>query len=528
MIGSLKHSEVKTTYLKNTVFSQAALSALTAGLITHLFGLVTPLHNYDDIAQLPGGYGTGITSGRWLLSLLGDLAGFLGMDANLPVVNGLLFLILIAVSAGLAAVSLQIKRKGFAVAIGALFAVFPTAASTLAFRYTAVYYGIGILMAVAAAWCLDRFPFGFILSALLTACSLGIYQAYVPMTISLFVLQLMGHSMRSDASLKNLIYRGFRCCGNLILGLIFYWILLQICLRLYGTQLSNYQGMDQMGSLTLSQLPSLVKEAIYSLCIMPLRSYCNLADLPLIRISYWLLAVSSIGLIGWFFAAGKNKLNAFFALTMVALMPLAVNFIVVMCPESYIYTLMVYSFVFVPCLPMVMWERLEECQLLSRIGKLLSGRMISWILAIMIGCYGYQTNASYATMYYTNRQIENYLSTVIAQVRMTDGFRADQKWVFLGEFDDPLLNTLWQYEFTLGGTEDTVWMLRRYSWYEWIHHYYGYRVPMVSQEATMQVAALPEVAAMACWPNSGSIQIINDQVVIKLQPIEEINWDDVF
>lgn len=72
----------------------AAAAAFGSGLLVHLFGLVNVLHNYDDIAQQPRGYGTGVTSGRWLLSIMGDFCDAIGGNFNLPTVNGLLFLLL--------------------------------------------------------------------------------------------------------------------------------------------------------------------------------------------------------------------------------------------------------------------------------------------------------------------------------------------------------------------------------------------------------------------------------------------------
>ena len=47
-----------------TPFGIAVAAAMGVGTVTHLFGLVNILHNYDDIAQQPRGYGTGISSGR--------------------------------------------------------------------------------------------------------------------------------------------------------------------------------------------------------------------------------------------------------------------------------------------------------------------------------------------------------------------------------------------------------------------------------------------------------------------------------
>lgn len=143
---------MKIQSISEKPWAVGAVSALAFGVITHLFGLVNILHNYDDIAQQPGGYGTGITSGRFVLTIVGDIVSYLGGNYNLPFVNGILFLMLIAASVGLLIATLNIKSRVFAVVIGMLFAAFPTATSTLLFRYTSVYYGFGVLLAVASAW----------------------------------------------------------------------------------------------------------------------------------------------------------------------------------------------------------------------------------------------------------------------------------------------------------------------------------------------------------------------------------------
>ena len=105
-----------------TPFGIAVAAAMGVGTVTHLFGLVNILHNYDDIAQQPRGYGTGISSGRWLLSQLGDCAHWLGGNYNLPLVNGLLFLLLIAISAGFLVASFDIQNRAMAGLSGALLA----------------------------------------------------------------------------------------------------------------------------------------------------------------------------------------------------------------------------------------------------------------------------------------------------------------------------------------------------------------------------------------------------------------------
>ena len=498
----------------------AVIAALVSGTITHLFGLVNVLHNYDDIAQQPRGYGTGVTSGRWLLSLLGDFCDLVGGNYNLTFVNGLLFIALIACSAGFLVSVFHIGSRKMAALVGMLLVAFPSAFSTLAFRYTAVYYGMAMLLSVLAAWILQRHKYGLFLSALCTAFALGIYQAYVPMTIGIFVLMLLQQTLEGNSAFWKLIRRGIYYCISLLLGLLFYYLFLEITLKIYGTELSTYQGVNQMGKIALADLPELVREALYSVCMLPLKDYCGLAASKLIKIAYLLLFIFDALIIGYILFRKIKKISLiFFTAVLCLAFPIAVNFIVIMCPDSWVYTLMVYSFVLVACAPIILFE----CIGLKEDGK--QGRRrflaqgISFVLAMLIGSYAYQTNVNYIALYYSNRQVENYLNSLVVQVRMAEGFDTEMDWAFIGEIDDPLLHCYWQYEMNYGGIEFTEWMLQRYSWGEWIRNYFGYTFPVESDNEIAELNKSDEVRNMPCWPNEGSIKVIDDTVVIKCQDL---------
>ena len=118
-----------------------------------------------------------------------------------------------------------------------------------------------------------------------------------------------------------------------------------------------------------------------------------------------------------------------------------------------------------------------------------------------------------------NRQVENYFSSIVTQVRMADGFTPDMEWALIGDIEDPLLGCYWEYEMTYGGVEFTQWLLNRYSWWDWIHNYYGYAIPTASYEKIRVLAQSDAVRAMPCWPADGSIQVVGDTVVIKCQEL---------
>lgn len=247
----------------------AATAALASGILIHAFSLLHFLHNHDSVWQQMSGYGAGVESGRWMLSLLGDVAEKLGFSYSLPVFNGVGFLILLACAAGLAVSVLRIRGKISAALLGMLFTAFPSVTSVMFYKFTAVYYGLGLFLAVLAAWVCYRGRWGIVLAAVCVACSMGIYQAYVPVTISLIVLLLLKQALVGEESALEILFRGLYGCGALLLGVVLYFCALKGCLLLYHTQLNDYQGINQMGQISLSQIPELLVRTYRTFLLLP-------------------------------------------------------------------------------------------------------------------------------------------------------------------------------------------------------------------------------------------------------------------
>lgn len=504
-----------------TPVKRAMAAAFVVGFFVHHFGLVNVLHNIDDIGQFPTGYGTGLMSGRWLLTVLGDFLEAVGGNYNLPYLNGLIYLALISIAAGLIVSVFEIRESVFAALIGAMVTVFPAATSALFFRFTSVYYGLSFLLAVLAAWAFGKHKFGFLLSAVCICGSLGIYQGYVPVTISLFVLLLLQKALQGESDLWQLVRKGIAYCLTLILGLLLYYLLLNMCLSVYGVSLSDYNGMNEMGKLALKDIPALVYKAVYWFCMMPLKDYCGLADMPALKIAYLLLALLTL-LMGIVLVKKiKKPLIVSFAVLMCAFFPVAVNFVVIMSPSAWIYTMMLYAFVLISCVPCIVWECLPENTGAMAKGKQLFAKLLAGILALMIFCYGYSANINYTAVYFSNRQVENYVNSLVTQIRMTEGFDTEKEWAFIGEIEDPLLWSVWDYEMTYGGAFETDRTLESYSRVSWIWHYLGYFPPTADVAEVAALSAAEEVRQMPCWPEEGSIRVVEDKVVIKFQHLEQ-------
>ena len=497
------------------------VSALCCGVVTHGFALVNVLHNYDNILQQPKGLGVGILFGRWLLSALGDFNDVVfDLNYNLPLVNGLAFLLFIALSTAVLIDVLKIKRTGCAIFVGCLMATFPTVGATMAFRYTAPYYGLALLLAVLAAWVADRKRWGWLLSALLLTLSMGLYQAYPPVTISLFVLVLMRDALDEQAQLKPLIFRGLRYCASLLLAVAAYFVMLKVVMAAYSSHLTvslqDYQGVSTMGQISLRELPFLIKQAWLSAVLFPVHDYCSLTSTTQMKL-VWTLLVGTTLVLGIYLLLHRRPkplLGAFFAV-MGLVFPLAVNFIMVMCPDSVIYTIMVYSFVLVGCAPLMLLELLPK----PHKGFV---RTICTLAALVVFYNGYYTNFNYMKLYYANRQVENYLSGLVAQIRMTPGYTPEKTWAFLGDLDDPKMYELWYEEPTYGGIigcSAEGLMNAGHSKTTWFDNYIGYGVGFAPQEQCQMLAEDPAVKQMPTWPSAGSIQVVGEYVVVKFQDL---------
>ena len=496
----------------------AIVAALVSGIVVHLFGLVNVLQNYDNVIVQPYGYGISLHSGRWSLLLLGQAMHVFFGTYNLPWLNGVLFIFFIALTVGVIVCVFDIKCPISAAIIGITFVAFPSATATLLFKYTAFYDAIGLFFAVLAVWFLEKCKFGFIPAVFSIAFSLGVYQAYAPMTISIFVLLLIKQILADDVKPSRLVLRGLYDCASLILGLVVYFILLKFFLARFDAELLPYQGINEMGNISISQIPSLVLNAFRNGCSFPVTGYASIAQTDLLKTAYCLLWGIIIFTIVYIAAVKKKTPVQILLLILLCLtFPIAVNFIVIMCPNSSIYTLMVYPFALIPCIPLIFKEILPIVTgLLGKFQRLLTGFSLCIVLLISISNV-FAANINYTSAYYATSQAQNYINSIVTQVRLTEGFTPEKVWAPLGEINDPLFYGTWDNVTIYGGNVHSRQLVSTYTLESWIQLYFGYVPNWATNEEMALLQGNETVQNMPVWPSAGSVKVIDDYVVIKFQ-----------
>ena len=239
--------------IKNNVPPQwktCFISAVTVGFIAHLYKMTGWLPNWDSLVFR---YDTQnmIALGRWFLPIVCSPSSFY----DLPWLVGLLAILLHGLGAVCICKTLNVQKKVTAALIGALIVSFPTVTSVLTYNYVADGYSFAFLLSCLAAMLItDKKP-RYIASTVCIALSAGIYQAYVTVTVMLLLCHLILEVLREDSKVKDITVKTLKLLLTGACGMLLYYIVLIVILKITGTELLEYQGFDSAVSFSGINIP---------------------------------------------------------------------------------------------------------------------------------------------------------------------------------------------------------------------------------------------------------------------------------
>lgn len=501
----------------------AFFAAIVIGLMTHLYQFTNKLYNYDELAIAPAGYGIGAEAGRWFLKLFGDYTAVWFGNYSLPLLNGMLSIFFLAVSAALVVDMFEVKSRLFAAAIGGFMVAFTPVVCMFFFMYAAVFYSIGIFFSILAAWLVIRFPKNIWLhigAVVLLACSLGTYQAYFSDTACIFVMELILMSAfgKKEKSWKEILLTALRYLGVLVAALVLYLALHKLLLAHWGLQMVNYQGLDSMGQITASELLGAVKRCYHDMVALCTGHVMYLAPSALFRKCFMLVyAVFGITVLSLFFLDRREWVRKAFMVFGFLLFPMALFLVYLMSPKGWAYTLMGYGVVFLLVFLAVWTEQFYRNVTANELYK--AG--IQWVSAILsvvlVLLYVWYGNGCYMALEYTKYHDMAYYETMVTQIKSLDGYTDDMPVALIGnEIDDATNNmgSMLGGTFGLDGKIETN--VSAYSKIYIMTKYLGFAPNFCGYEEIVALMELEEVKEMECYPDSGSIKIVNGIVVIKL------------
>ena len=508
----------------------AFYAAFAAGLAAHLYQFTNKLYNYDELANTPGGIGLSTEQGRWLLNWMGRfMRSVFGGSYSLPFFNGIFALLFLALSAGMVVSVFQVRNKLTAGLIGGLMTVFPAVVSMYFFMFLALYYAIGIFFSVFAAWLTVKYPKNIIANiaaVVMIACSLGVYQAYFPDTVCILLMVVILKAAFGGVKEKKEWKEFFLMIARFLLvmaaGVAVYFLINKAVLAVTHIQLTSYQGGDTMGKITITQLISALKSCY--------TSFFDLGFSDVMGISYnrtvrrlikvvWILFAAGIG--AYLVLKKKEYLNKVIVLCGILVFPVAMFLIYVMAPNSYCYTLMAYSVVFFFVFFQLWLDACFRNLKLHAPVKSITNWVSALLTAALVIVFVWYANGNYMALEYTKYHDFSYVQTLITKIRSVEDYSQDKPVIVVGtQINDSTngMGSLIGDTFTVGGKADTNLgynsLLYLMSDYLGFSPYYG------TYEEIQNWMQREVVREMPSYPADGSIQVIDDTIIVKLSDYE--------
>lgn len=501
------------TYKLSSRMKQTILSVLIWGIIAHLYMYMNRIVNHDAVFSLRSS-GSSIASGRWMISILDEIFFKFNNHYITPWSIGFLTIILYAFSACILVKTFDIKSKPLCCILGALLITYPTVTSSNLYIFTAHYYAFSFLLACGSVLlvCMFNTIPAALGSSILIACSLGIYQAYLPFVLSTYVLLILLSCLRKETAASDIIKAALKLLAVLICGLVLYFAIHHCFLHFTDTQMNVYMGLETMGKLEISAIPSILQKCYSSFFGLFLKNYCGINYKPWLRILMLLCSLYSICTVSVIiFKKQISALHISFVCLVFILFPIAIGAIYIMTQaESAIGTLTIFSTIFVFIVPICLTDRLLPDITVNR------AFILEICLCIAMGTvsfyYSTLANETYLSLEYSNQNINAYFTELATQIKSLDGFSPDLQVALLGENQDETIPKL-DLDYIIRGTHTPDELINVYSREYFMTIHCGYSCTFVEDVEYLQND--DRVKAMPTYPSAGSICIIEDVIVVK-------------
>ena len=514
MVGVVTVPEEFLNKLKKSVLPQykaCFITAIIIGLIAHLYKITNWLPNWDSIVFRYDAQNM-LNIGRWFLPVVSAPSSFY----DLPWLTGIIAIIFYAVGAVVICRMFDVKKNITAGLIGAMVVSFPTVTSVMLYNYVADAYALAFLLATLAAFFISKKRPNFILAVIFIALSVGIYQAYVTVTITLLLCNLILQVFDNRSKVKEILLKAAKYLLIGVAGMALYYVILLITLKITGTTLLEYQGIDNLTSLSgFNILKSLytIKEAFVNLFFDFSKGFNAFAILNIIvfALLFVFLLTEII----------KNKLNVakiLVLLVCIVLLPIGAGALSFINGDVDFHNLMKMGFFAFYLLLILQYENVQLKSEKFNVVKLWA------ILILMITLIFNQiviANVSYHKLNMAYQKSYGVIIRIADRIEQTEGTENCNKILVLGTLDDSEAYSAMLPPEITGTTDGYIIraddeMVGQSVFCSAINDYCGKNYKFVAGQEKEELLNKFDENILNVWPQSNSILVIDNVIVIKL------------
>lgn len=476
-------------------------SSLIAGALAHGYAFTNKLLNHDEIESLFG-KGATVTSGRWGL----ELVKVLFPDWSMPWIYGLLSLLLISLACCLILSALGIRSTAMRVVLPAIITTFPSLTGVFCFMFTSGAYAWSFFLTALAVFLFCRGGVkAALLSVVLLIFALGIYQAYISLAASLLLLVMIRDTLDGERSAFEIVRFVVKALAMLLSAVALYYLITLLVLRSTGAAFNSYVTENVNGAVSLPRRVRMAYDAFYY--IFSFRNF-SLISSEAARYLHIALMGALLAALAALAVRGRSVLNAALLGVLLLLLPLSVCCMFLIMSQESIHTLVMYSFV---CVYLLMGLAAERVKGFSGVPG--AGLLAAALCLIVVGNV-YFANKCYLKMALQYENASAFYTVLASRVEKTEGFDEGCSLALVGKQENlvhrfPELDT----DLFMGVNRD---LINIYSRENFIRFYLGLDLPFAEEAALEALEDDPRFLNMAEYPYDGSVQRIDDMIVVKL------------
>lgn len=502
-----------------TRYKAVLFGALFWGILSNGMGVFNKYSYHDDINNLFRHQGSAVM-GRWMLKVLDRCEDVIFGDLNysLPLINGALAVLLIALATCVIVTLLDIEDNIVCFLLAGIMVVFPVITSMFGYLYTIHFYMFGMLLGIIGTYlvCKSYKWYFIVIGIVLMSCAIGVYQAFVPLNLSFMTIYFLLFLFNAEnTSIKIISKKAFILMSSVISSLGLYFMMNNFFLNLSGESLTDYQGISSMGKSGINEYLHRIGDA-YTLFFIPDKDapYYMYPD-NILWIYLLIIAFLIVLILMWNVRyMAISKIGAMCAFGTFLLIPVCVNFVFVMAGEQQTHALMVYA----QCVPFIMLICLikKYPYRFEKMRKCITAFAYSLILMLNI-MYCRYDNKCYLKATYIQTEAISYFTTLITRIKSAEGYKDEYPVLYVnpGSISDKSLEKLEPLsEIQNAPYWDLNFYVNDFAWIRFMAVWCGYS----PEYTTVQTEDCTDeyILKMASYPDDGSIQIINKTVVVKL------------
>lgn len=377
-----------------------------------------------------------------------------------------------------------------------IFVLCPFTSVTLTFNYCSIAYFLAFLCGVLSLYLFYNIKNKYlriIIPIILIVTSLSMYQAYLSLIVTLYVIYHITLVLKNNINYKDC----FKYLGLIIVGVISYFVLMKISLYVFNIDMSSYSNADKVGISTLLNIPNKLIDSYILFFEFFFKNSIVKNTFMYNHLIYLCLFIAIIFSTIYYFI--KNKIyykNIILVSLLLLLLPVFLNFVLFVINDSKLQLLMSSSYLIIPLYV------LSICDF----------KKINYVYLVLcfflLRNYCIQDQATYLSLENTFNKYDTIISTAINN----NINNLDKSFAIIGSLKNKNINEISnvnKYNYGYIADYDLFWEeynLRSLAFKRFVYEYYGLEVYFCDEEVYNDILN---------YKNNDIVYNYNDVVVIN-------------